>query len=201
MAAVTNVDVKSLGRATLADTGLLSAVRQFYPSALAWHVENHTAATGIGGIAAMALRLHALNFDLWHHEDAVRRVGADDHEVARRKRRIDVLNAQRNSAIEDIDVTLLEGLRPNLSASLHTDTPGTVVDRLSVLTLRILHANGADDFRSRLGLLQEQYDDLFGSLEQFLINLNAGTIRFKVYRQFKTISQRNYCALFETRES
>ena len=195
----TNVEVQRLGRPTMVDTGLLSAVRQFYASALAWHHEEPPAITESGGIAAKALRLHALNFDLWHHEDAVRRVGVDDHEVACRKRRIDDLNARRNSAIEDIDITLLERFSPKPGASLRTDTPGSIVDRLSILTLRIQHAGRADSRRSRLALLQEQHDDLFGGLEQFLIDLNAGTARFKVYRQFKTAGQRDHCALYETR--
>ncbi|MHA7652228.1 DUF4254 domain-containing protein [Mycobacterium sp. ML4] len=198
---MTNVDANSLGRTTLADTGLLSGVGQFYASALAWHDDERTAVSGSGGIAAQALQLHALNFDLWHHEDAVRRVGAGDREIARRKRCIDDLNARRCGAIEDIDVTLLERLSPNPSAPLHTDTPGTIVDRLSVLALRICHAKRAEHHRARLELLQEQYDDLTGGLEKFMASLQRGTIRFKVYRQFKSAGQQNYCALFEIRDS
>ena len=48
---------------------------------------------GTDSITAKALHLHALNFHLWHHEDAARHPGVGDREVARTKRAIDDLNA------------------------------------------------------------------------------------------------------------
>jgi hypothetical protein len=185
----------------MTNTDLVSAARQFYDIALSWHCKEPATSAASDSIAAKALHLHALNFGLWHHEDAVRRTGVGDHEVARRKRCIDDLNSRRNAAIEDIDVTLLDRVNPNQSAPLHTETPGTIVDRLSILTLRILHTNRAEDPSSHLALLEEQYDDLFCGLEQFLTRLQAGEIRFKPYRQFKSAGQRTYCALFETRDT
>jgi hypothetical protein len=171
---------------------VLSAARTFYDVAMAWHGKQPARACASDSIAAKALHLHAMNFHLWHHEDAARRPGASDHEVASRKRRIDELNDQRSRAIEDIDVTLIEWVKPREDAPLHTETPGSMVDRLSVLTLRILHA------RSHLAVLEGQYDDLFGGLEQFLTRLQRGEASFKLYRQFKSVSERSYCALFET---
>ena len=143
------------------------------------------------------LRLHALNFDLWHHEDAVRRPGATVSEVADRKRRIDDLNARRNAAIEDIDVALLDRFDPHRDgyAVLHTETPGMIVDRISVLTLRISHTD--QESCARLAILQEQHDDLLFGLEQFLKRIQDGVIGFRIYRQFKSAGQRSYCDLFE----
>jgi ADP-heptose:LPS heptosyltransferase len=185
-----------------ASADLLSAVRMFPDTALSWHGAATTAASeNDGGIAAKALRLHALNFDLWHHEDAVRRHGADDREVARRKRRIDDLNTRRNAAIEDIDVTLLDRVELNQSAPLYTETPGTIVDRLSVLTLRILHTNRAERSSPRLAVLEGQHADLFGGLEQLLTRVQAGEVRFKLYRQFKSAAPQSYCDLFESRDT
>lgn len=182
------------------DTDLLSAVRQFSDVALTWHRREPAAAPGAGSIAAHALRLHAMNFRLWHHEDAVRRSGVGDHEVARRKRRIDDLNAARNAAIEAIDQALLDRVQLNPSAPLHTETPGTIVDRLSVLALRILHTHRAEDPSSHRAVLEEQYDDLFCGLELLVARTRDGEIRFKLYRQFKSAGQRSYCGLFETGE-
>jgi hypothetical protein len=96
-----------------AATDLLNAVHQFYDTALSWHCTDPVAACTDESIAAQALRLHAMNFGLWHHEDAVRRPGVGDREVARRKRAIDDLNARRNAAIENIDATLLEWFDPD----------------------------------------------------------------------------------------
>jgi hypothetical protein len=176
---------------------LLCAAGQFYDIALAWHCKEPADIRRSEGITYRAMRLHALNFALWHHEDAVGRPGVDDHEVARRKRHIDDLNAQRNAAIEDLDLTLLDRTDLNPTAPLYTETPATIVDRLSVLTLRILHANRAEQSAARLDVLEEQYDDLFGGLEQLLLRAQVGEIRFKLYRQFKSSGQRSYCALFE----
>lgn len=184
-----------------AHTDLLSAVRQFYDVAMLWHCEEPADSSATGSIATKVLALHGLNFALWHHEDAVRRPGADDHEVARTKRRIDDVNARRNAAIEDIDVTLLDRVDPNPNAPLHTETPGTMVDRLSVLALRIVHTKRADPPTARLAVLDEQYDDLFSGLEQFLAHVQAGEVRFKLYRQFKSAGQRSYCDLFEDRDT
>jgi Protein of unknown function (DUF4254) len=182
-------------------TDLLATVREYYRSASSWHGEGSASASDSDTIAAKALHLHALNFDLWHHEEAVRRPGVSDQEVARRKRRIDDLNTRRNAAIEDIDLTLLERLDLNLSAPLYTETPGTIVDRLSVLTLRILHTKRAESSGARLAVLDEQCADLVGGLEQLLARLAAGHVRFKLYRQFKSAAPGNYCDLFERRDS
>jgi hypothetical protein len=182
------------------NAALLCAVGEFYDIAQLWHSEGPADSPAGGGIAAQVLHLHALNFALWHHEDAVRRPGADDHEVAGRKRRIDDLNARRNAAIENIDVTLLDQVELNSSAPLCTETPGILVDRLSVLTLRVLHTNGAEQSSARLAVLSEQYGDLFSGLEGLLVRMQSGEITFKVYRQFKSAPQRSYCDLFESRD-
>jgi hypothetical protein len=179
---------------------LLCAVREFHDFAQLWHSEDPADPPAGGSIAAQALHLHALNFALWHHEDAVRRPGADDHEVAGRKRRIDEINVRRNAAIENIDVALLDQVELNASAPLCTETPGAIVDRLSVLTLRVLHTNRAEQSGARLAVLNEQYDDLVNGLEGILARMQSGEMKFKLYRQFKSAAQRSYCDLFESRD-
>jgi hypothetical protein len=183
------------------DPELLSAVREFRQTAWSWHGEGPASTSDSGRIAAKALHLHALNFALWHHEDAIRRPDVGDSEVARRKGHIDDLNAQRNAAIEDIDATLLDLVKLNQGAALHTETPGTIVDRLSVLALRIAHTNRTEQSTARLAVLAEQYDDLFGGFEQLLTRMQAGEVRFKLYRQFKSAAPQSYCDLFESRDT
>ncbi|MFY2858581.1 DUF4254 domain-containing protein [Mycobacterium sp. THU-M104] len=146
---------------------------------------------------ARALHLHALNFDLWHHEDAVRRPGVGDTEVACGKRAIDDLNARRNGAVENLDGTLLERLDPVRSAPLHTETPAMIIGRLSVLTLRMVHTPDPVLNGSRLAVLQQQYDDLIDGPARFLACIRDGHIGFTVYRQFKSAGRQGYCTLFE----
>jgi ADP-heptose:LPS heptosyltransferase len=183
------------------NTDLLSAVRKFYDIGRLWHSEEPADSSASGSIAERALQLHALNFALWHHEDAVRRPYVDDHEVARRKRCIDDLNTRRNAAIEDIDVAVLDCVNLNPRAPLYTETPGIIVDRLSVLTLRILHTNRAEQSSARRAVLEEQYDDLFSGLERFLTRMQAGYVSFKPYRQFKSAAPRSHCDLFDSRDA
>jgi hypothetical protein len=194
-------DIEELQGRNSINAALLCAVREFHEIAQLWHSEDYADSPAGGSVAAKALHLHALNFALWHHEDAVRRPGADDHEVAVRKRRIDELNARRHAAIENVDVALLDQVELNSSAPLYTETPGAIVDRLSVLALRILHTNRATQSRAHLAVLNEQYDDLFSGLEGLLARMQSGEITFKLYRQFKSAAQRNYCDLFESRDA
>jgi len=153
------------------------------------------------GVMELICRQHEQNFRLWHQEDIARSPDAGDAEIAQVKRTIDRLNQQRNDLIEKIDDWLIEqlaawGVRPQPAARLNTETPGSVVDRLSILSLRIFHMqeqaarDDADEAHrqkafSRLEILQEQIEDLSVSLVELLEDILAGRKRLKVYRQFK----------------
>jgi Protein of unknown function (DUF4254) len=148
-------------------------------------------------------RQHRANFDLWHIEDEARAPGATDAELAGVKRRIDQTNQRRNDLAEQLDRVLLgwletegvEGL-PNPQAPLHSESPGLIVDRLSILSLKIYHtreeaerqdapAGHAERNRQRLAILEEQRSDLAGCLDALWRLTLAGTRRFKLYRQLK----------------
>ena len=59
------------------------------------------------------------------------------------KRRIDRTNQRRNDLAEELDRCLLEWLAerglPNPAAPLHSESPGLMIDRLSILALKIYH--------------------------------------------------------------
>ena len=159
---------------------------------------------GAGGETAKWLRLvvrqHRTNYDLWHIEDEARAPGATDAELAQVKRRVDTTNQLRNDLVEELDRTLLAWLEerglPNPAAPLNSESPGLIVDRLSILALKIYHTReeaGRADApqghahrnRERLAILEEQRTDLAGCLDALWQETLAGKRRIKLYRQLK----------------
>ena len=141
---------------------------------------------------------HACNARLWMEEDRVRRPDASDAAIVSGKRAIDRLNQQRNDAIERLDDALAAALaaRMDEGAPLNSETPGMIVDRLSILALRIRamaaqarrEDAGAEHMRrcaERVALLEERRRDLAGCLAALLAACCSGRARFKVYRSFK----------------
>jgi hypothetical protein len=144
----------------------------------------------------LVLDQHCANFDLWHCEDQARDPAADDAMLAATKRSIDRLNQLRNDLVEQIDSTLLESLtaQPQESVVLHSETPGLIIDRLSILTLKIFHtaeqlhrstAEHQQRNRDRLAVLNQQRDDLAACLAQLWADVLHNRRRFKLYRQLK----------------
>lgn len=142
---------------------------------------------------------HQYNGKLWREEDRARRVDVPADDIARSKRLIDGYNQARNDAVEAIDEQLFEALRHNptdVDARLSSETPGSMIDRLSILSLKIYHMElqtrrdeveqeHRDTCEARLRRLLEQRHDLGQCLDELLQDLVVGRARFKVYRQFK----------------
>jgi Protein of unknown function (DUF4254) len=152
--------------------------------------------TSADGLMALAMAQHRANFELWHEEDKARAPEVSDAEIVRVKRAIDVLNQRRNDLVEKMDMWLIERLEQDAAASLHSETPGLMIDRLSILALKIYHtheeahrASATEDHRSRnverLALLEEQREDLAGCLDALWAEVLKGTRQFKLYRQMK----------------
>jgi len=143
------------------------------------------------------MQQHRANFDLWHEEDAARSPDAPDATIADVKHAIDRLNQQRNDLVECIDLALLDQAGPqNESAPLHSETPGLIVDRLSILALKIYHTaeeahreSASDQHRTRnlerLFILEHQRDDLAACLDILWQQILRGERRFRLYRQMK----------------
>jgi hypothetical protein len=144
--------------------------------------------------AQLVLDQHQANFDLWHREDEARNPAVSDAVIAQVKHDIDRLNQLRNDLAEQIDLTLLDAVDLNPAAPLHSESPGLIVDRLSILALKIFHTeeqlhrstpDHQDRNRARLSVLNEQRDDLAACLDQLWAEVLGGTRRFKLYRQLK----------------
>jgi uncharacterized protein DUF4254 len=145
-------------------------------------------------------RQHRANFELWHIEDEARTPEASDAELADVKRRVDQTNQRRNDLAEALDRTLLEWLHerglPNCEATLNSESPGLMIDRLSILALKIYHTREeaerpnapeghSERNAARLAILKEQRADLANCLDALWSQTLAGERRFKLYRQLK----------------
>ena len=182
-----------------------SAIRRLAASQILWTVAWHKAdPTTLLSSTAIDLddlvqREHQANFALWHEEDKARDPSADDTRIATVKRVIDVTNQRRNDLVEQIDHWLLQHVVPSATdhpPALHSETPGMMLDRLSILALKIFHTQQEADRADatplhrarnldRLTVLQEQRTDLVNALEALLQAVLRGEKSFKLYRQMK----------------
>ena len=173
-----------------------------------WHVKapepDYVEASDFPNLVSMQ---HYVNFELWHQEDMARDPDAPDSKIAAVKRAIDVLNQRRNDMIEQMDQYLLDALQSKnikyiADAEMNSETPGSIIDRLSINALKIYHMDEeiqrldvTDEHRKKcsgkLSVLQDQRNDLKKSLEILLADLSSGKKRLKVYQQMKMYNDEN----------
>lgn len=147
---------------------------------------------------------HYFNCRLWREEDQARRTDLADAQIVASKRAIDRYNQARNDAVEQLDEALLACL-PAMApqARMHSETPGAMLDRLSILALKVHHmalqtrrADASDEHRARcierLSRLHRQRADLAACLSELLQSIQHGQARFSVYRQFKMYNDAAY---------
>lgn len=147
---------------------------------------------------------HLFNYQLWLAEDRARREDMGFEFVYRAKREIDECNQKRNDCVEKMDELFVERFKPSLDAAslLHSETPGMMIDRLSILALKIHHMNlqahrtdvdAAHRMRcsEKTAVLKIQKQDLADALVLLIQDVVQGKRTFKLYRQFKMYNDRN----------
>ena len=162
-----------------------------------WYAQHPTSVVAGDDLESVMRAQHFCNFNLWNLEDDARRVDCDDRFIAQTKRAIDRWNQQRNDLIERLDSHLLAQLADVAlgQAEQHSESAGQMIDRLSILSLKIWHmrrnaerrddAALAEECRGKLAVLEAQRADLTACLHRLLDDFRAGRRFFKLYRQFK----------------
>jgi hypothetical protein len=147
---------------------------------------------------------HFFNTKLWNEEDLARRKKVSDTEIANNKRAIDSFNQKRNDYIEKIDNLIFEGI-PHLTemrGKQNSETLGAMIDRLSILSLKIFHMSLQtlrDDIEkthievcmNKLTILKKQRHDLCVCFDELRMDCKDGLRHFKLYRQFKMYNDPN----------
>ena len=141
----------------------------------------------------------------WHVEDEIRRADIPDSDIAKLKRQIDALNQERTNLVEVLDDYFLNlyksvSLKPN--ARMNSETPAWLIDRMSILELKIYHMkeqtertdvdkSHINQCKTKLEILLEQRKDMSNCLLELLNDLRDGNKYMKVYRQMKMYNDKN----------
>jgi hypothetical protein len=143
---------------------------------------------------ALVAWLVGSNLEQWELEDATRDPAATDVEVADAKRGIDRLNIGRHHLVEQIDASIAAGLDQPSAAPLATESPGMVLDRLSVLVIRRVRTRSAStthsDYARRLPELDARIAALSSAFDSYVDELRSGTRRFEPYQHLKLYRSR-----------
>jgi hypothetical protein len=135
----------------------------------------------------------------WHLEDIIRNPDINPAEALLIKRRIDKSNQDRTDMVEKIDDVFNEEFKnvaPKRGARINSETPAWLLDRMSILMLKIYHMKeqterkdvAADHIarcEAKLQILLEQKNDMRNAFDELVEDIQAGNRKFKVYRQMK----------------
>lgn len=156
------------------------------------------------GVYQLVEENHSFNYQLWHAEDRARRDDMGAEFVYNAKRAIDGFNQQRNNRMEALDEWFVHKLQPSVSTScpVHSETPGMIIDRLSILSLKYFHmalqatrqeASPAhrEQCGKKLVIIEQQREQLALCLQQLLVEVEEKKRTFKVYHQFKMYNDPN----------
>jgi hypothetical protein len=151
-----------------------------------------------------ALGNHSENYQLWHQEDKARRDDMGFEYVYNAKRAIDAHNQKRNNLMEVMDNYLFDLYNCDHDSDLpmHSETPGMMIDRLSIMSLKIYHmalqtkrANADDAHKAKclekLQVLKIQRNDLKNCVQTLLTALKNNEKTFKLYKQMKMYNEKS----------
>lgn len=176
---------------------LIDEILNFHQNSIkTW--KNTDITLALQGLMSAVEANHVFNYKLWHAEDRARRQDMGDAFVVAAKREIDACNQQRNNQMEKMDEYFIQTLEPAsyLETKVHSETPGMMIDRLSILALKIYHMDiqakrqdvdtqHQQSCQEKLIQLQAQREQLAKCLKDLIQEVQAKTRTFRVYKQHK----------------
>lgn len=120
----------------------------------------------------------------WAAEDDSR-TATDPNDVARSKRLINELNAGRVGMVEQIDQWAVAEISTRLAASLHTETLGSVIDRLAIGWVRANQPGITSGDRQWAGEALRQVAELADAYDDLVRDLARGRRRLPAWRSLK----------------
>jgi len=137
----------------------------------------------------------------WHLEDLIRDPEIAPETLVQLKRRIDASNQERTDTVEEMDDWFLhyfqqQKVERKPHARMNSETPAWLLDRLSILMLKIYHMreqtlrtdvdeNHIAKCQQKLNILMEQKVDLGRCFDELIEDILNGERYMKVYRQMK----------------
>lgn len=151
------------------------------------------------GIAFLLYQKNWIDTVQWHLEDIIRSPTIRPDELVAIKRRIDQSNQDRTDMVEQIDSWFSELFMdaiPKPTARMNSETPAWLLDRMSILQLKLYHfreqvdrPSVSDEHRQKaqqkLDVLLEQESDLARCFDELIEDIQNGDRYMKVYRQMK----------------
>ena len=178
--------------------------RIFQKSIDDYHIANHVDTLlknpfSTGTFEALLYHKNWIDTVQWHLEDIIRLPEINPIEALQIKRRIDSSNQDRTDKVEKIDDYFLEqfkAIKSAPSARINSETPAWLLDRMSILLLKIYHMKEQTEridatsehiakCRLKLDILTEQKTDMQLAFDELMEDIRNGSRRFKVYRQMK----------------
>ncbi|MCE9597085.1 MAG: DUF4254 domain-containing protein [Spirochaetia bacterium] len=152
--------------------------------------------TGIDGLLYTKAWIDTVQ---WHLEDIIRSPNLGGDLFITTKRRIDKSNQERTDCVEKLDdhfLAMFANVKRNPEARMNSETPAWLLDRMSILQLKIYHmrdqttrkdvdAAHIANCKEKLTILLEQEADMSLCLDQLIDDIQQGRRFMKVYRQMK----------------
>lgn len=141
----------------------------------------------------------------WHLEDLIRDPKIAPESIVALKRRIDASNQHRTDKVEEMDEFLfnkIKGVTLNSDARLNSETPAWLLDRMSILQLKVYHfkeqlnrskidESHKTSVTNKLSVLLIQEKDLAQCYNELIEDLEEGKKYMKLYKQMKMYNDPN----------